>query len=174
MAGHRKTREAKRAAIAALNAAASQDAPLRPRLPMPGPDSPVADRVEYVVQLMHTGQWDGYPTRMALATAWGIAESTVRNYSAEAKHRLLGDPEEREQMRAALAGKAMEVLGDTQVTRHDLTGMRDNMAALRAIELTAKLMGIDLDVAKRDAGDSDVAMKIIVTTDDDDADKPKS
>lgn len=54
----------------------------------------VAHRVEYIAELMSEFAFERGRTNEQLAEVWGVAVSTVANYSAEAHRRVMASPEE--------------------------------------------------------------------------------
>lgn len=61
------------------------------------PPATVEERVAHIADLMRRLEWERGKSAVPLAAAWGISESTVRNYAAEA-HRIVRaevtDPDE--------------------------------------------------------------------------------
>lgn len=53
----------------------------------------VRERVAYIVGLMERLEWDKRFHTPLLAERWGLAESTIQNYSAEASRFVTGDSE---------------------------------------------------------------------------------
>lgn len=54
----------------------------------------VPERVNAIADMMATLEWDGRKSIRKLSDAWGLAESTIRNYSCEASRLVTGDTEE--------------------------------------------------------------------------------
>lgn len=129
--------------------------------PRPPPDraSSTVERVRYIADEMAGGRWDGYNSRAPLAEIWGITDSTVRNYSAEA-HRLCEfEPQEILERRRSLGAfvAVQRARASRMVSR--VTGLPDFGSVLRAAELEAKFIGIDLEPPEKTDG-AGVAMRI--------------
>lgn len=60
---------------------------------VPGRTPSVAQRVDFIAGLMEDLLYDGVKTLEILAEMWGVAESTLKNASAEASRRVTGDAE---------------------------------------------------------------------------------
>ncbi|MBA3913667.1 MAG: hypothetical protein H0X25_07385 [Acidobacteriales bacterium] len=67
----------------------------------PTPESPrarviptVEQRIAHIVDLMEQFAWVRGKTAGLLAADWGLSQSTVENYSAEAHRRIVGDKDE--------------------------------------------------------------------------------
>lgn len=54
----------------------------------------VKDRVAYIREMMLRLEWVRGVTGPDLAPIWGVAESTVNNYAAEASRQVIGDEDE--------------------------------------------------------------------------------
>jgi hypothetical protein len=115
----------------------------------PTRDSIVAQRVEYVAAEMAAGRWDGYRSRLPLAQRWGVEDSTVRNYSTEAHHLVAYSQQERDEKRRSLAAFVAVQRERAQSMTSLITGLPDFGAVLKAAELEAKFLGIELDGPKR-------------------------
>lgn len=104
----------------------------------------VQDRIEMILDMLITGNWNGKVSLRALARRWGVAESTVKNYKAEASHRAkaMDDPEKigetREQTLMMLRRQAQQfLLGDPA------NGIwPDRKAWLRTQRLIAEVAGL--------------------------------
>lgn len=100
-----------------------------------------ADRVEYITSLMAERVWTPDTSRKLqkeLSDAWGVAMSTVRNYSAEASHGMLADVRER---RAELAKKAIETLVEVADSKVEMPG--DRSAKVAASKILLEFAGLD-------------------------------
>lgn len=113
--------------------------------PAPPPrESSTEERVIFVAGEMASGRWDGYVSRVPLAMAWGVTDDRIRQLATEA-HRLLAyDPAERDQKRASLAAFCAQQRERASRERNMVTGLPDFGAALKAAELEAKFIGIEL------------------------------
>jgi hypothetical protein len=80
----------------------------------------VADRVAVIADMMERLEWDGRKSLRSLSTAWGLAESTIKNYSAEASRLITGDAEE---ARRDITAGAKKLLRQT-VTDGDANGFK--------------------------------------------------
>ena len=107
------------------------------------PRATVEERVAYIADLMRRGRWVKRETQRELSAAWGVAVETVQGYSAEASRSLRVDPEERDALRAELATYAARLRRIATRERSEVTGLRNVEAALKAIELHARLVGLD-------------------------------
>lgn len=104
----------------------------------------VEERVTYIAdRLMRRGRWVKHKTQMELAAAWVLDPATIRGYSAEASRSLRLDPDERDALRAELAAHAARLRRMATRERSKVTGLRNIEAALKAIELHARLVGLD-------------------------------
>lgn len=63
-----------------------------------------AERVDCIADMMRDGAWQRGQSDVMLAEEWGIAPSTVRNYSAEAWRRICGEADDAELARPTIAG----------------------------------------------------------------------
>lgn len=99
------------------------------------------DRVEYVIGLMTDRVWNPDTSRSlqkALSEAWGVTQSTIRNYSAEASHSMLGTVRER---RAELAKQAVETL--LEVAKSEVQMPGDRAAKVSASKVLLEFAGVD-------------------------------
>lgn len=119
--------------------------------PIPDRRCGTPKRIAYIVAVMAAGQWNGYVTRAKLAEAWGISDSRVRQYSAEASRMLYADddPEELAQKRRSLAAWVAAQRERAARMTSFVTGLPDFGAALKATELEAKLLGIEFESKRR-------------------------
>lgn len=155
MAGRpKKRREAEGRLREALKEKAPQQATAVPPATGSPPDrkkasvETVEERIRHIADLMTSAKYNGYVTRHELATLWGITDSTVRNYAAEA-HRLVSfDPEERERMRISLAASARNIGERASTLTNHMTGMPDFPSALSAIKLQATMIGLDVETRR--------------------------
>lgn len=139
-------RDRQRAEVMAL---LSEEATMGPAPVTPGPEATVAQRVDHCWLLMSNGRWLNYRTRLELATAWNVADSTIRDYAAEASRRLRLEPEEIDAAKLQHARFCETVQEQALTTFNDLTGMPDFGAALKANELAARFKGIEIDGPKK-------------------------
>jgi hypothetical protein len=100
-------------------------------------------RVRHIAQLMARGEWlNSYSRRCELAASWGVTESAIKHYSAEA-HRLLAfDPDERDELRTTLANRMLNIAEDAFARQNEVTGLPDYRSAIQALELFAKFASI--------------------------------
>ncbi len=110
----------------------------------PGPESSVVDRVAWCRHLMVAWEWYGASTRRELSALWGVAESTVMNYSAEAHRSIQRSPEELESERLVHASNAERIMLDAYSRASNITGLPDYSAALKANEQAAAFKGLEL------------------------------
>jgi hypothetical protein len=100
-------------------------------------------RVRHIAQLMSRGEWlNSYRMRCELAAEWGVTESAIRGYSAEAHRLLATDPEERKQLRDALANTFLSIAAEARARTSSVTGLPDMQSALKALELYAKFASV--------------------------------
>ena len=91
---------------------------------------------------MATGAYSGYPTRLLLSETWGVTDSAIRKYAAEA-HRAVGaDSEEKKWLQASMAALCQDVRRRAATTFSTATGMPDFKAELDAIELAAEFLAL--------------------------------
>jgi hypothetical protein len=135
----------------------------------------VADRVTHIAGMMERFEWNGRQSLRELSVAWGVAESTVKNYSAEASRLVTGDVDEarrditvgaRKLLREAVtAGDAngfrqvadiwASVSGAKAPEKHQV-GVLDNATPGKAREVMAELFGSVTPSGKTDGdGSSD-------------------
>jgi len=96
----------------------------------------VEGRVEYVASLMMVNKWKRSRTRIELSARWGVAGSTIQDYSAEA-NRLI-DRHIKDQ-RSSLASSMIGVL--RKIARQPPMMPGDTGAAVRAAEALLKVTG---------------------------------
>lgn len=104
-------------------------------------------RRDFIAHLMAQDLWPSYPEsvrfRTLLQAAWGVGDSSVRKYAAEA-HRLLAfSPDERDQMRAELARRFAGYAQVAMANRNNVTGLPDIPSAIKATELVGKYLGLE-------------------------------
>lgn len=109
----------------------------------------VAERVAHIIQLMSEGRYEGAATRLVLAQKWNVSDDVVRTNAAEAHRQLSADPEEVVRQKASLAAFCGRMREQAATKRNKVTGLADVSAALKAAELQAKFMGIDIEPAKK-------------------------
>jgi len=149
MAGRKKSREqegreeANRAADAEYDFATGETSRA-----VPGTDSTKEERIAYIVGEMSALRWNGYETRLPLTWAWGVGDSAIRAYAAEASRSLAIDPEEREAHRQALAKWVGLQRERASRMVNTVTGLPDFSAVFKGAELEAKLSKIELDNRK--------------------------
>jgi hypothetical protein len=118
------------------------DSRARVALPASHPDiDSVTDRIEYIAGLMADDVWNERTTKLlrrALAAQWGVAESTILNYSTEAGRSIDEAIKER---RAVVASRAIERLELLAVACADSTIPGDSGSAVRANEVLLKVTG---------------------------------
>lgn len=95
----------------------------------------VAARVDYCRRIMVADRWRTGKTARDLAAAWGVATSTVENYSAEASRAFRTPPELVEAARAALAERFHREY-------RRLRRLGENRSALVALELYGQYAGL--------------------------------
>lgn len=98
----------------------------------------VNDRVEYIADLMRADRWHTRRTKLELASTWGVAESTVQNYSAEAGRTIADAIQER---RASIAHRAIDRLENLAKDCAASGVPGDAGAAAKANELLLKVAG---------------------------------
>lgn len=118
-------------------------------VPTPGPESTVDQRIDHCFALMSRGLWQNYATRVQLSAAWGVVDSTIRDYAAEASRRLKLDPVDVESAKLQHARFCEAVQEQALATLNQITGMPDFGAALKANELSARYRGIDVDGTRK-------------------------
>lgn len=114
----------------------------------PGPESEVAERVNHCWLLMAKGLWNFYASRAELGTLWGVTDSTMRNYAAEAGRRFRMDPDEAEAAKLEHVLSCRRIMRDALASISKVTELPDFMAALKADERIAKYRGIDSEKTK--------------------------
>lgn len=115
----------------------------------PGPESKVDQRVEHCWLLMSRGLWRNYATRVELSAAWGVADTTIRDYAAEASRRLRLEPEELDAAKVRHRLACEDLRQQALTTFNEVTGMPDFGAALKATELAAKFEGVEIDAKQK-------------------------
>jgi hypothetical protein len=114
------------------------------------------ERVRFIAQVMSENRWPMWPHtrafRCKLAEVWGLAEATVRAYSAEAHRVVALDPEEREQLREKLAARMEELARKAENSISDVTGLADLNNAIKAYEAYAKFAGIETETKVKVSG----------------------
>lgn len=108
-----------------------------------------SERVAYIADVMSRNEWPVWPESLAfrkkLAEEWGLSESTVRDYAAEA-HRIVAiDPEERERLREEIAKRMKRLADDAEQRQNMITGLPDYGSAIKALDMHAKYAGIELE-----------------------------
>jgi phosphopantetheinyl transferase (holo-ACP synthase) len=114
------------------------------------------ERVRFIAQVMSENRWPMWPHtrafRCKLAEVWGLAEATVRAYSAEAHRVVALDPEEREQLREKLAARMEGLAQKAENSVSAVTGLADLNNAIKALEAYAKFAGIELETKVKVSG----------------------
>lgn len=127
---------------------------------IPARPETVEDRVEYIVDLMGELRWDRGKTIRLLAQKWDLAESTIKNYSAEAQRYITADEDDarrditagcRELFRQCVANgdaKGAKAIGELWATvsgakapEKQLIGTLEEATPARAREVMAGLFG---------------------------------
>ena len=98
-------------------------------------------RVALIRRLMATSAW-GPEVRAQLAKQWDLTEARVSHLAAEASRSLRVDEREVEQERAKLIAGIEEAHRHAMTDRHNVSGQLDLRAALDALELKGKYLGI--------------------------------
>ncbi len=98
----------------------------------------VTARTEYIADMMQAGTWHSRRSPRELGKVWDVAESTIRNYSAEAGRSLEAGLKEERVARAVRAADRLELLAIT-CANSPLPG--DAGAAVRANELLLRMTG---------------------------------
>lgn len=111
--------------------------------------APPAARVAEIRRLMSEGRYEGAATRLQLAEKYGVGEAAIMRDAAEAHHQLAADPEEVARQKASLAAFCGRMREQAATNRNEVTGLADVSSALKAAELQAKFMGIDIEPAKK-------------------------
>lgn len=107
----------------------------------------VSDRVAYVADLMAKGEYRTRLTGKWLSQLWGLAETTIGGYAAEASRLLQVPSEERGARRAVMAAWFEARANDAATRRSFVTGLPDMGAALKAMELYGRYAGLEADDA---------------------------
>jgi hypothetical protein len=104
-------------------------------------------RVGWIVDRMRELSWPRWPEslkyRQRLAAAWGVAESTVRDYSAEAHRTVELDPVDKSMVAEDIARTLDAIAQDALATVNEVTGLPDYGSAIRALEAKAKFLGAE-------------------------------
>jgi len=104
-------------------------------------------RVAWIVDRMRELTWPVFPEslryRQRLAMVWGVSESTIRDYSAEAHRVVELDPIDRAQMSYDIARKMDAISEDALATINEQTGLPDYGSAIRALEAKARFLGAE-------------------------------
>lgn len=116
--------------------------------PPPGRESSVKERVDYILDEMSEGRWDGYASRAPLATLWCVADSTVRNYSSEAWRALKLDKQALDEKRQTLASWVSKQRERAATMVSFNTGLPDWNGARGWAELECKLLDIEIDTKR--------------------------
>lgn len=127
-----------------------RDAPIAPAIEPPS-DIPALgdarDRVGWIVDRMRDLSWPVWPQslrfRQRVAEAWGISESTVRNYTAEAHRVVELDAVDRAQVAQDIARQLDAVAQDALSCVNEVTGLPDYPSVIRALESRAKFLGAE-------------------------------
>jgi len=85
-----------------------------------------------------------YATRAELSEVWGVSDSAIKNYAAEASRNLKMDAAELEQDRIAHAAFVREIRDRAATEVNVVTGLPDFAAALKADEMIGKWEGHNL------------------------------
>lgn len=105
------------------------------------------DRVAWIVDRMRDLSWPVWPAslrfRQRIAEAWGISESTVRNYTAEAHRVVELDAVDRAQVAQDIARQLDAVAQDALASVNEVTGLPDYPSVIRALESKAKFLGAE-------------------------------
>jgi hypothetical protein len=64
----------------------------------------MASRIETIANMMRAGAWNRGRSAEGLAETWGVAVSTVENYSAEAWRRVCAESDDAAKARPTIAG----------------------------------------------------------------------
>lgn len=107
------------------------------------------ERVHYVVGLMRRNEWPSFPEsrkfRAELAAKWGVSDSSVKAYAAEA-HRIVAlDPDERAELQERLGRSLLEMAEEARASKNKVTDLPDYPSAIRATEMAAKFLGIEFE-----------------------------
>lgn len=118
--------------------------------PIPDKRSSTETRVRFIIGLMADGKWECYLSRAPLAQAWGVSDSRIKQYSAEAFRRLnFDDPAEIAERRISLVRWVAKLRERAARATNDVTGLPEWADCLKAVELEAKLLGIEIDSKRR-------------------------
>lgn len=110
-----------------------------PRDPMQHPMiAEVADRVDYIAELMLADRWRSSRTKLELAERWGVTGSTVQNYSGEAGRLISTAIKDR---RAAIAHGSIEEL--ERIARMPIVMPGDAAAKVQALRALLKASGYE-------------------------------
>lgn len=105
------------------------------------------ERIAFIADLMREFAWPSFPAslqfRKRLSDAWGVSDSSIRSYSAQA-HRLIEvDPQDRLDIARDVAEKCDAVFEDAINHVSEQTGLPDYANALKALEMKAKYLGAE-------------------------------
>jgi len=104
----------------------------------------VAKRVRYIMSLMASGEWlRSRFYRLELAELWGVTDSAIKLYSAEASRALEFDPEETAQLKAQLAATFLRLAKAAEMNVNQITGQSDLKTAIDAMRLYGDYAGCD-------------------------------
>lgn len=124
--------------------------PIAPRKDPPAEIPELPDktaRVAWIADLMRALMWPVWPDaltyRQKLGIAWGVSESTIRDYAAEAHRVVALDPQDRLEMALDIARKMDAISEDALATINEQTGLPDYGSAIRALEAKAKFLGAE-------------------------------
>lgn len=120
----------------------------------------VPERVEYIVGLMATREWNRKPPRTRqyeLAAAWGVTTSTVRNYSTTAGLISLRDMRPDAHRHGKLA---LRTLRNICLTWNDRKVLGSKAAATHAAEVLLKAAGLDADAVLSDGSTERAAIHL--------------
>jgi len=114
--------------------------------PLTGKDDKSA-RIAWIVDRMRELSWPVFPHSLAyrqrLAMAWGVSESTVRDYSAEAHRVIQLDPVDRAMVAYDIARTMDAITQDALATVNEQTGLPDYGSAIRAQTEKARFLGAE-------------------------------
>jgi len=105
--------------------------------------------VHFVADLMAEDKWPCWPDslvfRRMLGDIWGVSESSVRAYAAEAHRMVALNPEDRAVLQEELAKRMKRIADDAETRCSTATGLPDYGSAVKALESYAKFSGIELE-----------------------------
>jgi hypothetical protein len=124
--------------------------PIAPTRTPPADVPELADksaRIAWIVDRMRELAWPVFPHSLAyrqrLAIAWGVSESTVRDYSAEAHRVIQLDPVDRAMVAYDIARTMDAITQDALATVNEQTGLPDYASAIRAQTEKARFLGAE-------------------------------